>query len=472
MAFSGDQRTRYGQFVVQSQPTTYAGKTLAAVTVLSAAMRTELQKVNPKVVAGFEIDLPGGTKRYSMSGQASASRGHFEGKILSFGPITRRIADRRNNLENFQSAIEIDDKDFELSILLAGPNGNNVRGSAARIVLMSTNVDNSAAFTYFEGRILSPKATSSLSYIVPFVPNNTPLEKYFPKHSINQFDWPNADSDALGRYVPLVYGQHDSTGVTNEGMVKAFKVDSVNFKYLLSLGYLKSVDRVYSAKTLKTVTSDYTIENPIVNGKQFTIINFVADQTDNAITADVKGYETLGDGTGTLIDDPVDQLKHLLVNFVWGDYSAGTWLPDVSAPIDTVRFTETKTFLAALNFEASRNIFDTQRKGIQVLNEWLDNHRVKGFWAKPGKLAIRPDDPFTEDIYIDDPWVRWNYHQQGQDMPPLDVDDLNVLDRVDISFLYDSANGKFNRTLVVEDPSVVEGVSENIQYFWSAARNQ
>jgi hypothetical protein len=260
--------------------------------------------------------------------------------------------------------------------------------------------------------------------------------------------------------------------VTSEGMIKAFKVDSVNFKYLLSLGYLKSVDAVYSDKVRKTVTSDYTITNPIVNGKQFTLIEFVADQADNEITADVKGYETLGDGTGTLIDDPVDQLKHLLVNFVWGDYSSGAWLPDVSAPIDTVRFTETKQFLAALNFEGSRNIYDTQRKGIQALNEWLDNHRVKGFWAKPGKLAIRPDDFRTTNTYIDDPWVRWDFHQQSEGVPPYDIDDLNVLDRVDISFLFDSSKNKFNRTLVVEDPSVVEGVSEQIQYVWSAAKNQ
>ncbi len=472
MAFSGSQRTRFGQFAVQTQPGTFSGKTLAPVVVLSPAMRTELQKVNPKVAVGFEVDLPGGTKRYSMNGQASAARGHFEDKILSFGSITRRIAGRKNNLENFEAIVEIDDKDFELSILLAGPDANSVRGSVARVVLFSTNVDNSVAFTYFEGRILSPKATPSLSYLVPFVPNNMPLEKYFPKHSISQFDFTNADADALGRYVPLIYGVHDSTGVTNEGMVKAFSVDTVNFRYLLSLGILKSVDAVYSAKALKTIDSDYTITNPIVNGKQFTLIDFVADQGDNEITADLQGYETIGDGTGTLIDDPVDQLKHVLVNFVWGDYSSGLWLPDASAPIDTARFAETKTFLTALGFEGSRDIFSSQRKGIQVLNEWLDNHRVKGFWAKPGNLAIRPDDFRTTDIYIDDPWIRWDFHQQSKSMPPFEIDDLNVLDRVDISFLFDSAKNKFNRTLVVEDPSVVQGVSEKIDYHWSAARNQ
>jgi hypothetical protein len=459
--------TKIGPLVLPMQVPEIEAKTLAPVITLSPDLEEELSKAASTTYFWFEVDFPDRTRSYTMRSIPYGPR-FFEGKILSASSIRRSIVDRRNTFVNFQYSVEIIDTDFDLGRLLAGPYAPLVRGSACRCGLFSTDVP--GRYTYLEGRILSPKMTTNLAYSIPVVANSLPLEDVVPRSFINKHDFPNSDPAVDAKVIPLIYGIHDSTGITNKGMIPAYRVDSINFRYLLSLGILNAVLNVYSNDVLMTEGSDYTIIFPVIGGKQLTMIQFTADQEDKRVAADVEGYESVGDGTGVVIDNFPDQLKHLMVNFGWGNYQMGQWLPDTSAPIQVTYFQETKNFLAALGFQSSRAIIDSQRVLMGIINEGLSNFPIKGFWAKPGKFAIRPNEFRRTQIYIDDFIVRWDQHQMEPGIPPFDNDDLNVLDRVDISFLYDSNSGKFQQTLVVEDPSVREGISDKLDYYWSSAR--
>lgn len=80
-----------------------------------------------------------------------------------------------------------------------------------------------------------------------------------------------------------------------------------------------------------------------INGQRFTIIygkvghapadvaaGFVEptdrDRGVSIISVSVQGIETNGDGTGTLITNLLDQYRHFMLNFGFGDYQSGPWV--------------------------------------------------------------------------------------------------------------------------------------------------
>ena len=49
----------------------------------------------------------------------------------------------------------------------------------------------------------------------------------------------------------------------------------------------------------------------------------------------MRGIESVGDSTGTLLTSPPDILRHMLENFVYGDWQQGAWLATPTFPDDT-----------------------------------------------------------------------------------------------------------------------------------------
>ncbi len=68
-----------------------------------------------------------------------------------------------------------------------------------------------------------------------------------------------------------------------------------------------------------------------INGHRYTLLYVRGPQGEAArdgsqpITLNVKGIETVGDGSGTLITDAFDVQKHAYRNFIFGDYQTGAW---------------------------------------------------------------------------------------------------------------------------------------------------
>lgn len=94
-----------------------------------------------------------------------------------------------------------------------------------------------------------------------------------------------------------------------------------------------------------------------IGGRRYTVVYILGPDATAlvegtiAMSADVKGIETVGDGSGTLVTALYDQYLHWLTNFGLGDYQAGAWLsvptwPDTTPRIDSASFTTAKASIA------------------------------------------------------------------------------------------------------------------------------
>jgi len=369
------------------------------VGLLSAAMLAELKKQAPDAVFLFTFTLGATTYRFSDTGRLDTA-GLYEPKVLSWGGAIRRGVNVFDNVLELQNVeIMLDDTDRSLAALLQGASRNLVRGATATVVLASRNVGSGDWFTLFSGRIDSCSQAAPLTWSFELSPNALPLRREsVPKTRINVSDWPSSAVAVRDLPVPIAYGRISSSNEANNGAVPCYLVDASGFRYLVAAGWLKAVDTVYK-DAVPVAAAGYAITHPIVNGRVFTLIDFTTTQGTSTITADVQGYEDVGDGTGTLITDPAAIGQHLLVNWIFGDYKAGLWLSPSSAPVDTTSFAT--TFFSARGYEASVYIGSAKRRGLDVVNDALKSFEARACWTPAGKIALKVED-FTAWAYVPD----------------------------------------------------------------------
>lgn len=438
--------------------------------LLNASLKTELQKASPRVFPVLEIAFSDGTKRYAKVPYCSTTNGYYQPKVISFGSFRRTVSDRTNNLESPQFTVAITDEDSDFRTRLG--KGDRLFGTTATIKLASPAIAAANWFTLFSGILYEwNRRRGEMAYDLTLRYDDLPLLSPFPRITIDKYDWPNAAPDALGQYVPIAYGRHDGLlsgdNSTKDGAIPTYYVDTVNWRYVVCLGRAKEITRVYDdAVRVTTWATAYVT----VNGRLYTVIDSTVDRGTSVVTCDILGYETVGDGTGTLMDEPTDQIKHLLVNFVYNEpprvTSGGSllWRADSEAPVSTGDWSTTKTFLAKLlpvGYKGS--IYLTgQNTGIDVLNNWCQSHEVKAFWTNNGNIAIRPDDQTTTALYLDDPWLRWETDDIGDSFTPLYLSN-NTTKRVTAQYSYVPARNRFGQTLECSEPSVATEVTESLE---------
>jgi len=78
------------------------------------------------------------------------------------------------------------------------------------------------------------------------------------------------------------------------------------------------------------------------NGRRYTVVYAKGTKGDKAasnedpLVLNVAGVENIGDGSGTLLTDLLDQYYHALTNWLLGNYLTGAWLPvPFYSPLDT-----------------------------------------------------------------------------------------------------------------------------------------
>jgi hypothetical protein len=424
-------------------------------------MQEELQKANPQVSILVEISHPYGTLAVSETGSPSfdfwGSSEDWEPKLLSVGPISRGVTFRQNSLELPTVEIIIDDTDQSISALIGASRSHFYR-SGVNIYLGSPNVYSDDWYTLFHGRVSACSQPSPLMWQFTIAPDDLPLRREsVPRLTIERGDWPNAPLESLGIVVPMIYGQITSQGTTNAGAIPAYYVDPTDFRYLVCVGWAKSVDYVYKDGAL-VASSAYSITHPIVNGRTYTLIDFTATQGDSVITCDVKGYEEIGDGSGDLIEDPTDVLQHLLDNFVYYDYTTGNW-DSGWAPVDSATFGT--QFFQARGYKASVYISE-KRKALDIINDFLATFEMKGYWTVNGELALAVED-FTTFSYVTDHIVRESDLVNIQSSWP----SADVVDEIKASYSYNPALGDYSQQLRVVDPLTGEDAPEELELPYS-----
>jgi hypothetical protein len=403
---------------------------------------------------------------------------------MDWGPI--RYSAEGFSIERVSTRARVADPENELGALFAGKDGQDARFSPSDLRYASPNItDKTQWYTAFTGVLSSWEEVEPRVWDLFFRTDDDGLDSEIPRQKYTEFDFPDADAKIFSDFIQVLYGVHDADGLSNDGSVLCPDVDQVRFRRFISLGIMKSVTRVYSKAgnddppVLRSssygsgtaATAGYRVITPIINGRQYTLLEFNVTGTGEDelfaeldITCDVEGIEDVGDGTGALVRN-ADAFVHFTTNFVFGNYQSGLWF-NTDSKIDTDSFDEVQTFLNNLGQDTSRRIGGDgrARKAKDELADWAFQLRIKVFWEEDGQLAARPFSPFTLDVYKDDPWIREGLHDVEE--PSYDVIDTGIKQRIFINYIHRSASGDYLANIEVRDFTLAGTEAETIEANW------
>jgi hypothetical protein len=433
-------------------------------------------------VTVVEIALPGGTKKYAFGPgvtDLSGGLGQYLGTIVSGGltPTSRSILDPKGALADVEITVTVDDSDGALAALAEGSQALDIVGSAVVKRQGSLRVKSKRDYAdlwmeTFRGVVASHGPAGLKKWRFTCRQDDVKLRsREFPFPVIDGADFPNAPATSLAQYGPLVWGKHSSDGTSQKGAIPLVKVcgSASPFDYLAAWGRLLAVDAVY-ADGVKQSTGwsvSYQVKN---SGRLATIITFTSDQGSKAITADVRGYDSNADGSGSLIENPIDFCKHLVVNWIVNDYKSGSWYAESTAPLDLPMLSRWASYYTRTNARASRRIFaSTRSAGKDLMNEIAKDWGFRLFWTNSGKIAATVIDPSVMDLGNDEMWFRSEGEGKGFEATPQDPDVDSQLNKVTVEALYGEADGKFFRSLEVFDPKARRKATDTLQLPSSAA---
>lgn len=441
----------------------------------TAAWIAEASKASGSMFTVCDFAFPVGTKRYALAGIGLGSSGLYEERVVGASAIKHGIIERPGQLGFPEMTITLANTDGALTSIIEG---NAVRRSVATVRRVSPALASTDWATYFTGlldRWEYGPATVDLTIRVDALP----FDGFVPKQALLKGDAPranNSGTNVWGTYYPIVYGTHRADALDGKGMLPTinFVYDATEpgYRYLVQHGAAKTVIAVYTDGVLKTYGVHYYTETALdIAGKRNTQVNFVSGQqpgTSGVVTCDIEGIETVGNGTGTLIQNPVAQLKHFLTNFVFAEYKTGNWLSTASQ-IDAASFADAEAFADKYGMKGSMYIGGTteQKRALDIVNDWLQSWPCfRLYWTTLGKLACVALQPIISTA-TGKAWIR-RWDEVGDSFRP-QTQTQQLVSRVSAQYLYGVRAGKYWQSLDIEDVDAVEKVTESFSLLNSLA---
>lgn len=364
--------------------------------ILSAAMKASFAAGDPRY-ALLEIDFPAGSVKWSRGGFSSLSSGYYEDYVKSFGRSARKGATGQGGIVSSTITITIVDK--EQFFKKKRGTRERIQNSPARIKLATPVV---APELFWTGRLEQWAEDSRDEWTLQLKPQDVQFTDPFVADVWSVTTWPYADKSVRGKIMPLIYWRQDSSGIGGRtGTVDLFcvKRNADPFLYTPGWGACQGIDRVYDGETI-FAEADYTVIQMVQGGARFTVVSFDTDQGPG-LRADLRGIETIGDGTGTLVEHPTDIIKHIAVNRVFNRNLNGIWFPDAAAPVDTTSFAAVKAATAfwsgGQEYRSSAYLADV--KFDDLLPSIAKQHGMSPMWTVDGKLGIKLDTPLPTGSY-------------------------------------------------------------------------
>ncbi len=302
------------------------------------------------------------------------------------------------------------------------------------------------------------------------------LSGAIPRRQILRGWAPTAPADVLGTYCPIVLGIHNANGLDARGQVPAFPISidpATGYVYLVSLGAIRSVLRVYKNSVLQTAGVNYNVAQQWRGGLYMTVVVFTgATVATDVVTCDVEGLTVDNTTSGALILLPADQAKWVLNNLVFADWNGGAY-STTTAPIDAPLFARTASYQATFLAEGSHYLGGSleQTSGMAFLTEWLgSNIMIRARWSPLGKFGVFPFDhrwaPYTTAFWAHDSKDEFDAsfgtkHSAGQ-----------IVSRVSVEYLPGKVAGKMWQRLEVQDLTrwTLERVTDSFTLAASSAR--
>ena len=424
--------------------------------------------MNEMKVIGLNVAFPGSTMRVASVPYSSASGGQYLPRVMSWGSLNYKRSDRGGSLTAVETEVTVDDTDRTIARIYSGASADSVRGSVATIYEMEEGVASSSWRILFYGIVVRVSFPSPFVTKLTLRTNDDQLQRKSPNGHwvITPQNWPNADPKVYGQSARILYGTHDSSKFrTGPGLVPTIKLDGVAFRYLICAARAKSITRVFVDGVLSTPTTDWSTEYVTRGGRLYTCVTFTSDQGDGVVTADVVGYDTNADSTGTVISDPVSQWAHWLSNFVLGDYTGiGGWFAH-NALISTSELAVASALLSALPATGSPHA-STPLTGIEITANLCKTYKFRAWWTMAGKIAIGKDNPHVTDVYGG---TNWKYYRDELGPFAFRDDDFQRKSRLVVRSAPSAADNSYLQSLEVVDASATTVLQDFLDMPWSAS---
>ncbi len=447
----------------------------------TAAFKAELAKATPLLGAVLEVAWAGyGTKRYTSVGAGAIA---YDPRVVEagWGSVDPEISETSSQLGRLETTVQLANTDRALDPVLMGAYGQ--RRAVARIWRASPNLAESDWDTRFLGIVDGWKFGPG-SVTLNLSTDYLKLEGFVPRVSILKSEFSLAPTASLGRFMPYVFGEFASAGVTGLGLLEAIPVAWVNGSvgwYLCAQGVLKEVTPVWVDGVQKTVSTHYTVDYAFsAGGRICTVIKFTAGNipAETArVTFDAKGYTADGTTAGSLITNPAEILWALLDMFVYSDQR--TWslaafgFDKGFAPVDAESFNAEAAVFSKHGIKGSRYVGGgtTQVRALDAVNEFLESYQLRAFWGNDGNLnlanllPLHPGYPTASSVVWDGRLA------EGKAAPlTFSTDPSQVRRRTTTSFLDSPADGRQMFSLDVQDLNVAEDVTVNVAAPWIASK--
>ena len=183
-------------------------------------------------------------------------------------------------------------------------------------------------------------------------------------------------------------------------------------------------------------------------------------------TADGQGLEDGGNGAGALIEQAASQIKHMLVNWVYGDYKSGLWLADSTAPVDASAFAAHAARYTGA--KGSRRILTSQKTlPIDEINAWAKSWEARLHWNNRGDLSVAIDPIQQIPLYLDETWLRYDGHRPMSISLSPDWD--GIISSVTAQHKYGETAGKYLEVFEAQDPTATLELPDSVELRWAAA---
>lgn len=360
-----------------------------------------------------QIEFDSGTRYYSFEGIASDR--FYAPKLRSVDSIVRQTS--WANQVGFRisgTVLRFNNADEEFSTLKAT---TPFRNRTVKILFGDSDLDISEFTNVFTGKIsdwnFASKGIAELR--VNDAIFDTIKRKLGGFIDAKETGFENRPADDDTRLKTIIYGNVSSIGFSGTGDVPCYLIDPAiggsTFKYFVARHICKEITNVYKYGVLLS-PSAYTITDDGTN--QF--IEITADPQDEArpdefeITADVKGVTDTGLASGTLIDNPIKQIEHYLLNFV------GV----VAGDIDSASITKASNAATSLGYTSAFAIVKENITHEVVINRFAESFEIRFFVGRGGKFTTTlffitdiVDPTVLQDVTDDSDIIRAKFKVEG-----------------------------------------------------------
>lgn len=417
------------------------------------------------------------TTAMNLSDRACRARSKaYDPRITEWqGGLRQRIELKAAGLQGYTCTVVVADPDNRVRNALI--NGNQ-RHSAAAIyrVIHGSATDYDSRFA----GILDAWEFATGEVTLHLKTDERPLWSNHPRWPYLRSEWFQMSQKHVGEYAAIIYGKHDGTGLTDagenpHGMVPSVPVWVSVGWFSWNIGPAAWIKDVYVDGALQAESAYEKVYGSLAGGKIFTIVAFVSPPAEDAVvTGNIYGYSAVNAGGANLgtdvITNPVTQIRHFLINFAVNltrGYIPGAW--DTADPlIDAASWNDAEAWADARGLEGARFMNEQQTAG-QRFEEWLRSFvTFRAFWNTEGEIELKTFSTEWPGHWAGSPIITREDTIDGSFK--YEIDASEVTRKVSVRYLYDSVDGKFLRSLDVEDLSVEELADSKLDMYWSPAR--